>query len=98
MELAFSAEELGFREEVRAFIAENLPESARRHHGRWPHWSKPDIVEWQRILNAKGWAVPHWPVAYGGTEWTAVQRYIFIEELLRTPTPEPLSACATVPR
>ncbi len=91
MELAFSAEELGFRDEIRAFIAENLPESARRHGGRWPHWGKAKIVEWQRILNAKGWAVPHWPVAYGGTEWTAVQRYIFIEELLRTPTPEPLS-------
>ena len=91
MELAFSATELGFRDEVRAFIAENLPESAKAHRGRWPHWSKDDIVAWQRILNAKGWAVPHWPREHGGTDWSAVQRYIFLEELLRTPTPEPLS-------
>ena len=25
---------------------------------------------WQRILNAKGWAVPHWPKEWGGTGWT----------------------------
>ena len=91
MELAFSSEEIVFRDEVRAFIAEKLPESARKNGGRWPHWGKEDVVTWQRILNEKGWAVPHWPVEYGGTNWTAVQRYIFIEELLRTPTPEPLS-------
>ena len=91
MELAFSSEEIVFRDEVRAFIAEKLPESARKNGGRWPHWGKEDVVTWQRILNEKGWAVPHWPVEYGGTNWTAVQRYIFIEELLRAPTPEPLS-------
>ena len=91
MELAFSSEEIVFRDEIRAFIAEKLPESARKNRGRWPHWSKDDVVTWQRILNAKGWAVPHWPEEYGGTNWTAVQRYIFIEELLKAPTPEPLS-------
>jgi alkylation response protein AidB-like acyl-CoA dehydrogenase len=91
MELAFSAEELGFRDEVRAFIAENLPESVKVNGGRYPHWSKEDVVAWQRILNAKGWATPHWPAEHGGTNWSAVQRYIFMEELLRAPTPEPLS-------
>ena len=91
MDLAFTAEDLGFRDEVRAFIQQNLPQSARKHAGRYPHWSKQDVVDWQRILNAKGWAVPHWPEEYGGTNWTAVRRYIFLEELLRAPTPEPLS-------
>ena len=91
MELAFSSEELSFRDEIRSFISEKLPESARLNGGKWPHWGKDDIVTWQRILNQKGWATPHWPIEYGGTNWTAVQRYIFIEELLRAPTPEPLS-------
>ena len=45
MELAFSAEELGFRDEVRAFIAENLPESTKVNGGRYPHWSKEDVVD-----------------------------------------------------
>ena len=44
MELAFSSEEIVFRDEVRAFIAEKLPESARKNGGRWPHWSKEDVV------------------------------------------------------
>ena len=49
MELAFSSEEIVFRDEVRAFIAQKLPESARKNGGRWPHWSKDDVVNWQRI-------------------------------------------------
>jgi alkylation response protein AidB-like acyl-CoA dehydrogenase len=51
---------------------------------------KADIVNWQRILNKKGWAVPNWPKEYGGTGWTAVQKYIFLEELQRAPAPDPL--------
>ena len=46
MELAFSSEEIVFRDEIRAFIAEKLPESARKNGGRWPHWSKEDVVTW----------------------------------------------------
>ena len=85
MELAFSSEEIVFRDEVRAFIVQKLPESARKNGGRWPHWSKDDVVTWQRILNEKGWAVPHWPMEYGGTDWTAVQRYICL--LYTSPSP-----------
>ena len=51
---------------------------------------KDDIVTWQRILNAKGWAVPHWPIEWGGTGWTPVQQYIFREEMQQAPAPEPL--------
>lgn len=45
------------------------------------------MVGWQRILNAKGWAVPHWPVEWGGTGWSAVKQYIFREEMQATPAP-----------
>ena len=51
---------------------------------------KDDLVTWQRILNAKGWAVPHWPVAWGGTGWSPVKQYIFHEELQQAPAPDPL--------
>ena len=39
---------------------------------------KEDLVTWQRILNKKGWAVPHWPKEYGGTGWSPVQQYNFL--------------------
>jgi pimeloyl-CoA dehydrogenase large subunit len=52
--------------------------------------SRDDLVEWQRILNSKGWAVPHWPQEWGGTGWTSVKTYIFRDEMQQAPAPEPL--------
>jgi pimeloyl-CoA dehydrogenase large subunit len=43
-----------------------------------------------RILNQKGWAVPHWPVEWGGTGWSPIQQYIYLDELQQTPAPQPL--------
>lgn len=91
MDLTFSQDELAFREEVRTFIRDNLPVDIRAKAGRIAYFEKTDVVTWHRILNAKGWVASHWPKEYGGPGWTAVQRYIFMEELLRVPTPEPLS-------
>ena len=91
MDLTFSQDELAFREEVRTFIRDNLPADIRAKAGRVAYFEKTDVVTWHRILNAKGWVASHWPKEYGGPGWTAVQRYIFMEELLRVPTPEPLS-------
>jgi pimeloyl-CoA dehydrogenase large subunit len=54
------------------------------------HLAKEDLVGWQRILNAKGWAVPHWPVEWGGTNWSPVRQYIYREELQQAPAPDPL--------
>ena len=67
-----------------------LPDGIRRklEEGRSP--SKDDIVTWQRILNKKGWAVAPWPKEYGGTGWTPMQQYIFLEEMQQAPAPQPL--------
>ena len=51
---------------------------------------KEDLVTWQRILNAKGWAVPHWPKQWGGTGWGPVEIYLFRDEMQQAPAPEPL--------
>ena len=90
MDLRFTAEERAFRAEVRDFIDANLPAETRQRmiEGRVP--TKAQTVVWQRMLNARGWAVPDWPEEHGGTGWTAVQRYIFREELQQTPAPQPL--------
>ncbi|WP_439815808.1 acyl-CoA dehydrogenase family protein [Zavarzinia sp. CC-PAN008] len=86
MDLSFTPEELAFRDEVRTFIAENYtPDLKRRHLAGGDR--KDTVVEWQRILNAKGWAAPAWPRKYGGTGWGPTQRYIFGEELAAAETP-----------
>ncbi len=90
MDLRFTEEETAFRDEVRAFIRENVPEdvTAALRDGR--SVGKDAMVRWTRILNAKGWSVPHWPVEFGGTGWTPIQQYIFQDELQQAPAPQML--------
>ena len=79
MDLRFTADEIAFRDEVRAFMREALPPPIRRKMVEGWRLVKDDIVTWQRILNAKGWAVPHWPVEWGGKDWTPVQHNIWLD-------------------
>jgi pimeloyl-CoA dehydrogenase large subunit len=91
MELKFTDDELAFRQEVRAFIDKTLPQTLRDKLAAGHHPNRDEIVFWQRALNAKGWGVAHWPVAYGGTGWNAVKQYIFLEEMMMAPSPPPLA-------
>jgi pimeloyl-CoA dehydrogenase large subunit len=90
MDLRFTPEENAFRDEVRTFLRAALPESIRRKMIEGRRLAREDLVGWQRILNAKGWAVPHWPVEWGGTNWSPVRQYIYHEELQQAPAPDPL--------
>src|SRR6266568_2165407 len=90
MDLRFTDEELAFRDEVRDFMRTKLPEKTRNKIIGGRHLDKDDIVTWQRILNAKGWAVPNWPVEWGGQDWSPVQQYIWLDELQQAPAPSPL--------
>src|ERR1700751_5153450 len=96
MDLRFTAEELAFRDEVRAFFRSALPDGIRDKLVANKGLAKDDIVTWQRILNAKGWAVANWPAEWGGTGWTPVQQYMFQEELQLTPAPQPLGFGVTM--
>ena len=79
MDMDFSTQDLAFREEVRAFLNDNLPERLRDGARRTPGvFVEPDIgMEWHRILYRQGWVAPHWPKADGGTGWTPTQKFIF---------------------
>src|SRR5205085_9749870 len=88
MDLRFSAEELAFRDELRGFIRDNLPEDIREKLRLGHHMKKPEIVRWQRILNKKGWAAYSWPKEWGGPGWTPIQRMMFLEEIQTAPAPE----------
>ena len=89
MNLDFSPEELAFRDEVRAFIAENYPKHLIEVGSR-EDLEPSDMVAWHKILGKKGWSVPAWPVEYGGTGWTPTQRYIWSEENARVNAIMPL--------
>ena len=91
MDLRFTDDELAFREEVRGFVKANLPASIRQKIVEGRHPGKDDMVTWTRILNNKGWSVPHWPREWGGMGWSAVQLLIFNDELQQGGAPEPLA-------
>ncbi len=89
MNLEFSPEEIAFRDEVRAFIEANYPAHLKGRVLR-EDLSKDDFLAWHKILGKKGWSAPAWPKEYGGTGWTATQRYIWLEENARAETIPPL--------
>ena len=87
MDPRYSASDEAFRTEVRAFVTERLPEDLKRRARADYHARRDDQVRWTRILAEQGWSVPHWPIAYGGTGWTGVQRLIFEQEMRRAYAP-----------
>ncbi|MDO6462029.1 acyl-CoA dehydrogenase family protein [Granulosicoccaceae sp. 1_MG-2023] len=87
MNIDFTEEELAFREEVRQFFRNEMPASVRDKvaRGCWP--DREDHVAYQQALYEKGWAGVNWPVEYGGTGWSAAQRYIFYNEAAAADAP-----------
>jgi alkylation response protein AidB-like acyl-CoA dehydrogenase len=68
---------------VRVFIDENYPAHLRGKQDEGEELSKEDFLAWHKVLHKKGWVAPAWPVEYGGTGWTATQKYIWSEETAR---------------
>ena len=81
MDMSFSPEQLAFRDEVRAWLAEAMPEPMRNKAQVDGNFSQEEVVEWHKILAAKGWVAPHWPKQHGGPGLDATSRFILTEEL-----------------
>jgi pimeloyl-CoA dehydrogenase large subunit len=91
MDLGFTQEECAFREEARRFFRSEIPERIRNKVAGGEHLLKEDIVTSQRILNARGWAVPTWPVEWGGQPWSPVQVYLYQDEMQQANVPPPIA-------
>ena len=81
MRLQLPPELQKFREEMRAFFTTQVPQEIRDTVAARRDLTRDQYVESQRILNAAGLAVPHWPVEWGGRGWTPLQRHIWHEEM-----------------
>ncbi len=89
MDLHFTGADAAFRDEVRAFLDENLTPELR-DAGKLTtsvFTDKEWNLKWQKILHKKGWVAPSWPVEYGGTGWNDMQKYIWASECARYGTP-----------
>ncbi|MGI9326760.1 MAG: acyl-CoA dehydrogenase family protein [Pseudomonadales bacterium] len=85
-----------FVDEVRTFLDEKLSAELRRAGALCAgiYADQPVALQWHRILNEQGWAVPSWPQEYGGTGWSLEQHAIFQRELTLATAP-PISPNST---
>src|ERR1700751_1765397 len=88
MDLRFTADELAFRDELRAFFRDNLPGDIRERMRLGHPPTKVDTVTWQRLLHPRNWAPHSWPEGHRGAGWGPVQRMIFLAETQQAPAPE----------
>ena len=95
MDFAFTAAELAFAAEARAWLGANLPPAWRRDHC----WTRADDAawldvarDWQRMLFEGGWAAIAWPRAHGGRGATVIERWLFDQELDAVGAPRPAAA------
>ena len=87
MDLQFTTEELAFRDEVRGFLKDKLPEDLSHKVKNGLQLTKQDMERWHAILNERGWLANHWPEQHGGPGWSAVQKFIFEHECALAGTP-----------
>ncbi|SVB97103.1 uncharacterized protein METZ01_LOCUS249957, partial [marine metagenome] len=84
-----SSQEESLREEVQAFVADNVSSELL--------WNERDAYSdtmWPSMLQARenfaklGWAIAHWPSEYGGQGADAITQMVIREEMARLGVPE----------
>jgi len=96
MQLALSAEDAEFRDEMREFFTTKIPQEIRDAVRDRRELTKEHIVESMQIMNAAGIAVPNWPTQWGGQDWSPLRRHIWHEEMQRAYVPVPLAFNASM--
>ncbi|MEO9139156.1 MAG: acyl-CoA dehydrogenase family protein [Jatrophihabitans sp.] len=91
MDIVLSKEERAFAEQMRTFFTTEFPKEVRDKLAHGGHATKDEIRQCQQIMNSHGLAVPHWPVEWGGQDWTPVQRHLYSEEMLLAHVPAPVA-------
>jgi alkylation response protein AidB-like acyl-CoA dehydrogenase len=87
MHLSFTEQELAFRDEVRTFFRNEIPDDIVQKQLQGVQLDPNDFVRFQKALYKKGWAGFNWPVEHGGTGWSAVEKYIFATEMAEADAP-----------
>ena len=90
MDLTLSPYEQAFRDELRAWLAEN-------HPGEEPPGDDAAFefrAQWQRQLYEAGYAGLSWPKEYGGRGATLIEQAIFGEEMARARSARSRPTCS----
>ncbi len=82
--VALPASAPALREEIRAFLAAEMPPLPPERRANC--WAQFD-ADFSRKLGARGFIGMVWPKRYGGHERSALERYVVLEELLAAGAP-----------
>ena len=93
MEFRDSPEEAAFRQGVRDFVDESfdprlVPEGWQQYPDPRDETEAELLGEWRGALGERGWIAPHWPRDFGGAGLTAMEQFIFNEEMAKIRAPE----------
>jgi len=88
MNVDLSRDELEFQEEVRTFFNSKYPAELKRKCDNGIELERDDHIRWQKIMFEQGWSAVNWPVEYGGTGWSPVQKYIYANEMALANAPD----------
>ncbi len=87
MDLALTADELLFRDELRGWLASNVPKEWEDKREEPLEKRFEFLKTWQRKLYDGGWAGISWSKEYGGRGASLMQQVIFWEEMARAQAP-----------
>ena len=77
-----------FRERIRSFLRTRMPDDVREATRNGQQLARDRLDAWHEILASDGLLVPHWPRAWGGEEWSVMQRMVYDEECALANAPE----------
>ncbi len=90
MDFHFTPAQETFRQELRTWLAANLPQNDGPLRHLQPQASAADLAflkDWQRTVFEGGWAGISWPTEYGGRGASLIERMIFDEEMANHKAP-----------
>jgi len=79
MDFEYTEAEEAFRQEVRDFLADNLPPPAQR--------DRAFLGQWLEKVREKGWVGFSWPKEYGGSDGGLIEQAILKEEMALAKAP-----------
>lgn len=90
MDFEYTPKQRDFRDELRAWLRENLPKGWREDDYSLPaNMAEREqfLRDWQRRLYEGGWAGISWPAEHGGQDATLMEQLIFNQEMARVNAP-----------
>lgn len=89
MDVEYPQQAEAFRDRIRRFLAEHLPQSWPGGGALAPEERETFAHRWRQILADRGLVAVSWPREYGGAGLSVIEQVVLAEEFARAGAPEP---------